>query len=101
MGNKELPALFPNKIWIDPDGNWDRESFGYAFVEEYTRKDLTYPKKEVDALELEELRDAIANTPEDSFGRVLDNRERQGWFIRDEIVDRLSKAISALQGDKE
>jgi len=43
---------------------------------------------------LEKARDAIAQAPEDAFGDIPDTPDRQGWWIRDELVDSFNKALS-------
>lgn len=36
---------------------------------------------------------ALAMLPEDALGEVPDNHERQGWFIRDELIYNLEQAV--------
>ena len=38
-------------------------------------------------------RDAIASTPEDTFGHVDETGQNEGWFVRDELVYNISTAM--------
>ena len=42
-------------------------------------------------------RDAIAQAPEDAFGSVGPAHDHPGYWIRDKLVDRITKAIAAVQ----
>jgi len=42
---------------------------------------------------LGQLRDLLDMAEEDCLGQVLDNPDRQGWFIRDEAVNSISKLL--------
>jgi len=44
-----------------------------------------------------ELVEAIKKVTEDAFGVVYDTPDRQGWFIRDELIDKANKALGALE----
>ena len=43
---------------------------------------------------LEVSRDAIAQAPEDAFGSVPPAHDHPGYWIRDELVDRITKALA-------
>ena len=60
------------------------------------KKDIIALEQRVKELEkaLEKARDAIAQAPEDAFGDIPDTPDRQGWWIRDELVDSFNKALS-------
>ena len=43
---------------------------------------------------LRECRNAMDMAEEDIFGKVLDTRDRQGWYIRDEMIANITKVLS-------
>jgi len=44
---------------------------------------------------LKDCRDLIKVADPEIFGKVLDTRERQGWFIRDELIDNINEVLSS------
>jgi len=43
-------------------------------------------------------REAIQQAPQDAFGSVGPAHDHPGYFIQDELVDRLTKALAAAEG---
>jgi len=65
-------------------------------LSKWIRQDLHQKSlDEVTALKavLGDLRDAIAQSPKLTFGAVTDSPDQQGWFIRDELVDKANKVL--------
>lgn len=46
---------------------------------------------------LEKARDAIGSLPQDALGNVPDTQQRQGWHIRDELINEISTALAAYR----
>jgi regulator of replication initiation timing len=48
---------------------------------------------------LEDLRDAVASTPEETFGAVPDSEACIGYWIRDALVHNATKALESANDD--
>ena len=46
---------------------------------------------------IEAIIDALRSTPEDAFGCVPDTPDRQGWWIRDELIDSACKVREEVE----
>ena len=47
---------------------------------------------------LSDIRNFLDRSEQDCFGKVLDSRDRQGWYIRDEVIDNITKMVPEEQG---
>ena len=45
--------------------------------------------------------DAIRSTPVDTFGAACDTPTQTGWWIRDELVDRLCNALTGASDERD